>query len=388
MKFGFGQPASNFGKTTKDVDGFCRYQRFIVLSEIKSDTIPNILDMVFNLFSDGIDMIPSDAKKTRVLVINNSIVLGDIHGTKDTRTRSVYIHHGIADCSVDSIRGDTPIKFIDMDYNVIADKPWEVERNGQRALSDIKLSYDSQTFGGVLYRDTDKYTKIITPTPEFYDEKDMIVLSGNDEDYYTRVNENKENVYFTNKTTYENNLYTSCLNNLIDDHTKVLKVNIKIDNMTSSRNIQNIDEIESYNTFIEDVCAQIKYAMEICGFSSGELILDGEKGYNITDLKTYLDLNIIEKRINYQMLCGYIDELNYTVFGDSKHDYSLLIRVDYSNIRVMMVDYIPRENPGINKTDSDVHELSNNLINQSVNEMPFAFGTGGSMVDKMRSLVG
>ena len=36
MKFGFGQPASNFGKTTQDIDGFCRYQRFIVLSEILS----------------------------------------------------------------------------------------------------------------------------------------------------------------------------------------------------------------------------------------------------------------------------------------------------------------------------------------------------------------
>ena len=214
----------------------------------------------------------------------------------------------------------------------------------------------------------------------------MIVLSGNDEDYYTRVNENKENVYFTNKATYENNLYTSCLNNLIDDHTKVLKVNIKIDNMTSSRNIQDIDDIESYNTFIEDICAQIKYAMEICGFSSGELILDGDKGYNITNLRTYLDLNIIEKRINYQMLCGYIDELNYMVFGDSKHDFSLLIRVDYSNIRVMMVDYIPRENPGINKTDSDVHELSNNLINQNVNETPFAF-SGGGMINETRVMV-
>ena len=52
MKFGFGTGSYN-GHSVKDLPGFYKANRFIVLTSVTSNTIPNILDMVFNLLPGG-----------------------------------------------------------------------------------------------------------------------------------------------------------------------------------------------------------------------------------------------------------------------------------------------------------------------------------------------
>ena len=49
MKLAFGERKLNFGASVKDLDGFKSYNRFIVLSSVTSNTIPNILEMLFGI---------------------------------------------------------------------------------------------------------------------------------------------------------------------------------------------------------------------------------------------------------------------------------------------------------------------------------------------------
>lgn len=380
MKLGFcnSDEGSAFAvKSAKNIEGFYRYNRFIVLSDVSSSTIPNIMDLVFNVFCGGnIDMIPGTAKKTKVTVINNSEVYGTYYGLKDARTRSVYVHYGIADCNVDQINGETPIQFTDMDYNVIADRPSELESGTTaKSLGEVRLSYDAGAYDNTLYRDTEKYKTIFTPSPEFYDEKDMILSTDAEEDYYAKLLDVKESVYFNSAEDVKDKLYTLTLNQLIDDHTKVMKLNIKIDNLMVDCKSCSCETNKEMDDLIYYICCQLKYSLEKCGFSGGEIILNGRNGYNITDLRSYLDLNPVEKRINYTILCGDIDDLNERMFGETAFDkdYSLLIHVDYANIKAVIVDLIsPVINKDkINKTDSDTREMGSTLKSDNMSEMLF-----------------
>lgn len=386
MKLGFGN--SNFGvlanKSVKGLDGFYRYNRFIVLSEVTSDTIPNILDIIFEVSSGGaIDSILGNNQKTKVTVINNSEVYGSyIYGISDTRTRSVYIHHGIADCNINCVRGDTLIKFTDVDYNVIADKPSVVSKGGVDALGEVQLSYDSAYTGGVITRDVKRYDTIMVPSPEFYDETDMVLLSGREEDYSNTLESNRERIYVDDSWVLSDRLYKLTLNDLIDEHTKVMKLNIKIDNLSSRKGFSpyhnssgtnpfvetsEFTELTEFNNLIHDTVCNCKYAMEKNGFSNAEIIFNGMNGYNITNLKSYLNLNKIERHLNFEMLCGEIDKLNEFLFDDYNKDLSnqlsIMVRVDYSNVKVIIVDFYPELSPinTINKTDTDVKELGDAL---------------------------
>ena len=143
MKLPFCKSAPRFGSSVKDVDGFKSYNRFIVLSSVTSTTIPNILEMLFSLTPFGTSSFAPNTKKTRVLVINTSEVYGSIHGIVDTRNRNVFIHHGMADCDIEQIDGDTPIIFTDIAWNVIVDKPYEIMSGpSYKGLTTVKLSYD------------------------------------------------------------------------------------------------------------------------------------------------------------------------------------------------------------------------------------------------------
>lgn len=355
-------------KSVKDVPGFYKYNRFIVLSEVTSDTIPNILDLIFDLTSGRDNTFTSN--KTKVTVINNSEVYGSIiYGYKNTRTRSVYIHHGEADCNVDCIRGDTIIRFTDVDFNVLADKPWEIEARGEKLeeLPQVQMSYDNGITGGIILRDQDKYRKIMVPSPEFYDETDMVYIGNKEEDYNEVILENKENKYYSDQENYQNNLYTLTLNDLIDEHTKVMKLNIKIDNLTSRKYVQTEFDIQRFNEQIHEVICETKYALERNGFSSAKIILNGNHGFNVTDLKTYLNLGKLEKIINYQILCGDVERINDSYYDKGcENDYSILIHVNHCNVNVVIVDFVNPVNaiPGsINRTDSDTKELGISLKN-------------------------
>jgi hypothetical protein len=66
----------------------------------------------------------------------------------------------------------------------------------------------------------------------------------------------------------------------MDDHTKIYKLNIQIDNVSSKFISQY--ENQQLNNMITEICSQIKYGLEHAGFSYAEIILNGKHGYNIT----------------------------------------------------------------------------------------------------------
>lgn len=360
MKLPFGEKNYNFGTSVKDIDGFKSYNRFIILSSVTSNTIPNILDIVFSLSPIGTASYDINTKKTRVLVINTSEVYGCIHGLRDTRNRNVFIHHGIADCDIDSIDGDTPITFTDIDWNVIVDKPTEViSAPTYKGLSEVQLSYDMTSRGYEITRESTKNRDILIPLPEYYDEKDMIMLGGIDESYGKQLFDMQEERYDMDTNQYVNALHKSTLNQLMDDHTKVYKLNIQIDNL-SSKMIADPNYNKDLNNSITELCSELKYSLEHSGYSRAEIILNGKQGYNVTfeKLRSYLDLSPIEVKTNFLLLCGEVDRLNEAYMCD-QNDYSLLITIDHANVRVCIVDLVPEIHSfDIDKTDSDVRNLS------------------------------
>lgn len=366
MKFSFGT-SSSFGKSVKDVPGFYSANRFIILSSITSDTIPNILDLIFDLLPGGTNFIESSAKKTRVIVINRSEVYGTYKNVNsDSRTRSVFIHHGIADCDINSIQGDTPITFHDVDYNIISDQPdarMRGRRNGSAysGLKETEVSYDTMDTG--VYRDGTDYQQILIPSPIYYDEKDMVLIGNQEENYAENVLMSKENKYTMPTDKYLSSLFHSTLNELMDANTKVYKLNIKIDNLSSA--FRNSGSQESFNEMISEIVAQAKWSLEKAGFCGAEIILDGDRGFNINKLRTYMNMENNEKAFNYYMLCNNLDEMNNVTYEEvlRNNDISIIMTLSYSNVNVSIIDknmLINRDNI-ITKTDSDVHGLSETL---------------------------
>ena len=341
MRLNFGSGRNTFGMTTSDVPGMYRLNRFIIISEISSKTIPNILDIFFGLLPGVTEMVEGYSKKTRVIVINSSEVYGTYYGLRNSRTRNVYIHHGMADCSANEIQGDTPIFFSDVDWNVIVDKPDEaVNSTKLSSIGEVNLSYDSEVSGDNLFRPNTGSKKILIPTPMFYDEKDMVIVGNCEEDYMTQILDTKESIWASPENTVKDKMYTATLNDLIDSNTKIFKLNINVENLSSfGKNSTGYDHrYENFDTFIEELCAQAKFSLEKWGFSSGEIIFSGKNGYNVSNLKTYMNLSDIEKQMNYISLCYDLDNLNEESVYRDDVNISVIMTLNYSNIHVKIID--------------------------------------------------
>jgi hypothetical protein len=368
MKLNFGSSLTHFGKTTSDIPGFAKTNRFIILSEITSSTIPNILDMFFGLFPGGTDYLLDNTKKTRVMVINNSEVYGTYYGLSDTRTRNVFIHHGFANCKLNEIQGDTPILFTDVDWNVISDIPDAImcgKKNGRKydEVGEVNVSYDINMFGNTLFRQGKESKEIMIPSPEYYDEKDMVLIGDKEENYLNFITDNKENMYYMPEDKYINTLYSLKLNDLIDPNTRVCKLNINVENL--SKHVER--DSQFLDNFISELCANAKYALEKYGFSSGEIIYDGRNGYNVSRLKTYMNLSKIEQHINYMCVCGEIDRLNEALMDDL-NAISIIMTISYANVNVRIIDKTAIIGNDVNTTsDSNVLELSNMLKTDYIN---------------------
>lgn len=358
-------------QSVKDLKGFRSYNRFIILSEVESNTIPDIIDLIFNLAPGGTSFLDSSTKKTKVLVINQSEVYGDVHGRCDTRTRNCYMHYGFADCSADQITGDTIITFTDMDWNVIADKPYDstAGRNRFDSLigSDINVSYDQRTTGGSIFRDTNTYNEILIPSPEFYDEKDMLLIGDKEENYNETLNENKSFNFYNSFDSYYDNLYRLTLNDLIDDHTKIFKLKITIENLSSlgigSYSDDKIDEI------VSEIASELKYAMETSGFSSGEIDIGGSNdGFNFHNLKSYLRMEKDERYFHSMMFVNRLSEIS-NVYYDLPFVLMFNMRADKVNVKI--IDKRSIINPNIG-TDEDSEDLSKRLKQDNIYNQMYA----------------
>jgi hypothetical protein len=355
----------SFGKTIKDVPGMVKANRFIILSEITSNTIPNILDMFFGLFPGGTDYLLDNSKKTRVMVINNSEVYGTYYGYNDSRTRNVFIHHGMADCKLNEINGETPIIFTDVDWNVISDNPDAVmigKKNGRTysEVGEVNVSYD-QNICNTLFRRGKESKEILVPSPEYYDEKDMVLIGDCEENYYEKVNDNKEKMYYMPEDKYIETLYSLKLNDLIDSHTKICKLNIRVENLASNLNL----DLSQFDNIINEMCSSAKYALEKSGFSSGEIILDGKSGYNISKLKSYMNLSKFEQYTDYLVLCSEIDRINDIFIDDlSNHKISAIMTISHANINIRFIDKLFDIPDRLTTTDTNVLDLSNMLKEQ------------------------
>ena len=321
--------------------------------------------MIFDLLPGGTNFIENTAKKTRVIVINRSEVYGSYKGLRDSRTRSVFIHHGIADCDINSIQGDTPIIFKDVDYNILSDQP-ECRQRGRRdgcrysGLNEVNLSYDTMNTG--VFRDGPGYQQILIPSPEFYDEKDMVLLGNREENYMDKIIESTENRFTMSSDKYIDSLYQLTLNDLLDQFTRVYRLNIKIDNLSSQLySSRNTDE---FNEIVTETVAQLKWALEKSGFCGAEIILDGDNGFNVTKLKSYMDMDFFEKKFNWMQLCNNLSELNYTALDGFLSDkFSLITTISYENVNVKIIDKVHNYDipDAINKTDKEVGELGSAL---------------------------
>lgn len=346
-------------KSVGDLKGFRSYNRFIILSEVRSNSIPDIIDLIFNL-EPGTSFLDSNTKKTKVMVINTSEVYGDAHGRCDTRTRNVYMHYGYADCSVEAVTGDTILTFTDMDWNVIADKPYCTSH--QYAMdaigSDVNVSYDQNSTGGGIYRDTNTYNEILKPSPEFYDEKDMLLLGDKEEDYNETLVENKSNYFYESFDSYYNNLYRLKLNDLIDDHTKIFKMVISIENLSSlSNNYINGD----LNEMVAEIACELKYSMEISGFSGGEIDIGGNNvGFNFHNLKSYIRM---EKEERYFHTTLFVQRLSEIASSYEDLPIILMFNMRTDNVNVRIIDDF-RANKS-NGSDTDVKNLSERLKTDS-----------------------
>ena len=363
MKFGFGTGSYN-GHSVKDLPGFYKANRFIVLTSVTSKTIPDILDLVFNLLPGGTSFIEGTAKKTKVIVINRSEVYGTYKNPhEDTRTRSVFIHHGIADCDVDSIQGDTPITFHDVDYNILCDAPDAKmigKRNGRtyRPINETTVSYDTINTG--VYRDTNSYEQILIPSPEFYDERDMVLLGDKEVNYMDTIMNQQENKFMMSSDKYLDSLYTLTLNDLTETTPKpmIYKLNIHIENLMT--NIVNYMTDDDINEIVTDVAAETKFYLEKSGFCGAEIIFDGDNGFNVTKLKSYMDMDDVEKRINWLMLNNGLTELNERFFAYGQMDFSLILTLSYTNVKATITS-TSVQNARPDTSDSDVNALADQL---------------------------
>ena len=371
MRFAFGTNGSTFGKTLKDLGGYARANRWIILSEVSSKTIPNILDMFFSLFPTT-DVIPQESKKTRVMVINNSEVYGTYYGLNDSRTRNVFIHYGMADCPLNAIQGDTPITFTDVDWNVLIDCPDAAMRGRKNglvysSLREVHVSYDDVAFNNEsLYREGAKTSKpILIPSPEFYEEKDMVLIGQHDESYIDKINDSKENMYTMPENKFVDNLYKLTLNDLIDQQTRVYKLNITVENLRNR--VINMNA-EMSDNFISELCSEIKYDLEQNGFSGAEVIFDGKNGFNLKDIKSSLNLSLLEQQMNFRSMMYELSQINERLIDDLT-DCSIIMTISYSNIHVKIIDKLmlldDKETGMISSTDTNVLELSSVLKDYS-----------------------
>lgn len=333
MRLPLGSSRFKSKKTIDDIEGFKYRNRFIVLSKITSNSIPDIIDVIFNLNPAGTgSFLDNSIGKTKVTLLNVSQVYGDAHGNSDYRTRNVYIHHGYIDSDIDKINGESLITFVDLDYNVIPDKLSDTR--DKLNITQVKTSYDaSVTSGSILYRDNSDYKKILIPTPNFYDEKDMLLVGDHDEDYMDLLNDNKEEKYF-NFDKYYHNLFRSSINELMDNNTKVIKLMVNIEVIGQIN--MNIDDLEN---LIQNIAAETKCSLESCGFSGAEVIYGGNHmGFNVEKLKSCMDLSLTEKQIGLSLLYGRLEEINSRFCDyDNTANFTIFMNMNYSNVNVRIV---------------------------------------------------
>ena len=281
----------------------------------------------------------------------------------------------MADCSAKEIQGDTPIFFSDVDWNVIVDKPDEARDSTKiSSVGEVNLSYDSEVSGDNLFRPNSGSKKIMIPTPLFYDEKDMVMVGNCEEDYMSQILDTKESIWASPENTIKDKMYSTTLNELIDANTKIFRLNINLENLSliGAKFNSNDFRCEDFDTFIEELSAQAKFCLEKWGFSSGEIIFSGKDGYNVTNLKSYMNLSDIEKRMNYMSLCYDLDSLNEESLYNDNMNISVIMRLDYSNIHVKIIDRMEMLD-GLTTSDSNVLGLSQ-LLKESTAmsaSMPF-----------------
>lgn len=346
----------------KDLQGFAKFNRYIVLSEISSDSIPDIIDMIFNILPCGLgSVLNNTTKKTSVTVINTSEVYGDIHGTLNTRTRNAMIHYGFADTSMDHINGETVITFTDMDWNIIVDKPHDnVPKEAMGLLNEVRVSYDIGSSGGIVQRDNMLSNRIILPDPLHYDEKDQVLLSGSDENYFDSLSENSEDYKFVNPDNYVKNLFRCQMEDLVDSKTVIAKLNIKIENLTTT--VKSFEEVDEFNQMITEIVAEGKYNLEICGFSGCELILGGDRGFTLSKMSTHLSLSKEELNVIKHLLLGRMEDLNELLINEP---FEMIATYSYSNVNVKLFDKVKIIGENSSDTSNNTRQLGE-VLGQSL----------------------
>ena len=108
--------------------------------------------------------------------------------------------------------------------------------------------------------------------------------------------------------------------------------------------------------------------MEKNGFSGAEVIFDGKNGFNLKDIKSSLNLSLLEQQMNFRSMMYELSQINERLV-DELTDCSIIMTISYSNIHVKIIDKLmlldDKETGMISSTDTNVLELSSVLKDYS-----------------------
>ena len=176
------------------------------------------------------------------------------------------------------------------------------------------------------------------------------------------IMDSKENKFTMDSDSYLKSLYTLTLNDLSNTNPKpmIYKLNIHIENLTNTI-YGSFHVEEDINELVTELAAEVKFHLEKSGFSGAEIIFDGDKGYNVSKLKTYMDMDDFEKRINWLMLNQALNDLNMRYFEDNQLPYSLILTLNYANVKATLVDKTVSTADEDSTSDSDVNSIAGQL---------------------------
>lgn len=334
--------------------------RFIIISDIKSNSIPDLYNLIFNIMS-GNGFGNDGYEKSKISVINVSESRGSIHNKRD-RLRSVIVHTGTCDCSPEEINLDSVISFEQVDYNAFSTG---IGNGGRSDLIDgVLVSYDKRQ---PLIRASSSNADIIIPTPNYYEEYDQIKLSGDETNHVEVCDGLSYYSSIRNAEMWDNNIFRIKIRDLIDNYTKIRKIIFNIEKIGFGINGGEPIVTNAVNTgesdLIHNYACELKYILETSCFSSATIFLS-IRGFKIMNIKSYMSLSTEEASLNFTNLNFQVDMLN-SRFKEEFFGIEMITNIRHDKVSVKIYPVVNNSylisDEGDGRTDYLTDEMSTTI---------------------------
>lgn len=178
-----------------------------------------------------------------------------------------------------NLRNSDILEVYDYFYNIFFDRN-DYKKNTfmENYTRSSKLPYDG------FYRNlANKAVELKTPLPRYYTYEHQLL---NDNSGYT-MSDYVIDICKGNKTMQPLNVGE--LKNIIDDNTKLIELNIKLNPIADM--IFSSDEKANFLDSLTFLLALLKYDLEVNGYCKGTIIMDSKTGFNVKDLYAYIDFD-------------------------------------------------------------------------------------------------